>query len=503
VKVRKEIGDAVDVRQRNLRTARESLQLIGRQITVLALNLPQVIEDQTVIISAEPPDHCTEGQPSSIVRGNMRLAVWLVLGSGLLSAQNVEPPKYTGPGSCASPSCHGGVQVRTTSSVQQNEYSTWVVKDKHAHAFAVLTNPVATRMAKILAIEKPDSAPKCLTCHALSVPEADRARTFDSTDGVSCESCHGPASNWLGPHTTKGWTHERSVAAGMHDLREPVRRAENCLTCHLGTADKAVDHEMIAAGHPDLYFELASFTAAMPRHWVEHAANDRAKEDPFADVRMLAAGQAVQLREQLQRVARNAQGSAWPEFADLDCFACHHSLTNAENSWRQELGYAGRRAGNPPWNLSRYAVLRQIVNETDREAGRRLETDVEKLYAIMSGGSPDRSQAAAQARVTAETAGRLAQQIAAAPFDQARTQRLLQAIARDGDYISRQGERAAEQATMVLQSLYLAYASQAHAANDAPIRAALKGLFQQVENPSAYNAPKFAEQMRVLTQVLP
>jgi hypothetical protein len=449
----------------------------------------------------------------------MRLGILLPLWSGLLLAQAAETPKYTGPGSCASPSCHGGVQVRSDTSVQQNEYSTWVVKDKHAHAFAVLTNPVATRMAKILGPDrlgsaKAEAAPKCLACHALSVPEADRARTFDSTDGVSCESCHGPASNWLGPHTTKGWTHERSIAAGMRDLRDPVRRAENCLTCHLGTSEKAVDHEMIAAGHPDLYFELASFTAAMPRHWNEHASNDRTqagltREDPFAEVRMLAAGQAVQMREQLQRVARDAQskaqGTTWPEFADLDCFACHHSLTNAENSWRQEQGYAGRRAGSPPWNLSRYAVLRQIVNEMDRESGRRLETEVDKLYAIMSSGNPDRNQAAAQARATAETVSRLAQQIAASSFDQARTQRLLQAIARDGDYISRQGERAAEQAAMALQSLYLAYASQAQAqaANDAQIRAALKTLFQQVENPSAYNAPRFAEQMLALSKVLP
>src|SRR6185503_8483157 len=280
-------------------------------------------------------------------------------------------------------------------------------------AFAVLTNPVAVRMAKILGIERADTAPKCLACHALTVPEADRARTFDSTDGVSCESCHGPASNWLGPHTTKGWTHERSMAAGMRDLRDPVRRAENCLTCHLGTAEKAVDHEMIAAGHPDLYFELASFTAAMPRHWKDDGKDDAA----LGDVRMLAAGQAVQLREQLQRVARNTQvnpqGNSWPEFADLDCFACHHSLTNAENSWRQDQGYAGRKAGNPPWNLSRYAVLRQIANEIDREGGRRLETEVDKLYAIMSSGNPDRNQASAQARSTAETAGRLAQQVAA------------------------------------------------------------------------------------------
>ena len=425
----------------------------------------------------------------------MRLAVSLVLGSVVVLAQTAESPKYTGPGSCASPSCHGGVQVRTTTSVQQNEYSTWVVKDKHAHAFAVLTNPIATRMAKILGIDKADAAPKCLGCHALSVPEADRARTFDSTDGVSCESCHGPASNWLGPHTTKGWTHERSVAAGMRDLRDPVRRAENCLACHLGTAEKTVDHEMIAAGHPDLYFELASFTAAMPRHWKP--------EEPSADVRMLAVGQAVQFREQLRRVARNAQGNSWPEFADLDCFACHHSLTNAENSWRQQQGYPGRSAGSPPWNLSRYAVLRPIVTEMDREGGRRLEPEVDKLSAIMSTVNPDRTKAAAQARATGDAADRMVQQIAAMSFDQARTLRLLQSIARDDDTIPSQGERAAEQATMVLQSLYLAYSSQAHPTNDAQIRSALKALFQQIENPSAYNAPKFAEQMRALSKVLP
>ena len=422
-----------------------------------------------------------------------------VLGWGMLLAQTLllaqDPPKYTGPGSCASPSCHGGVQVRTNASVQQNEYSTWVFKDKHAHAFAVLTNPVATRMAKILGVERADTAPKCLACHALNPTDADRARTFDSTDGVSCESCHGPASNWLGPHTTKGWTHERSIAAGMRDLRDPVRRAENCLTCHLGSADKTVDHEMIAAGHPDLYFELASFTAAMPRHWKE--------EEVWSDVRMLVVGQAVQLREQLQRVARNTQGNAWPEFGDLDCFACHHSLTTAEQSWRQAQGYAGRRPGNPPWNMSRYAVLRQIVNEIDRESGRRLDTEVGKLYGIVTAGNPDRNQAAAQARITAETAGRLAQQIAAASFDQVRTQRLLQAIARDGDATSRQGERAAEQAAMALQSLYLAYASQARPATDPQIRVAIKALFQQVENPSAYNGPKFAEAMRTLSGVLP
>ena len=56
---------------------------------------------------------------------------------------------------------------------------------------------------------------------------------------------------------------------------------------------------------------------------------------------------------------------------------------------------------------------------------------------------------------------------------------------------------------MALQSLYLAYASQTRATNDTQIRAALRALFQQVENPSSYNAPKFADQMRALGTLLP
>ena len=104
----------------------------------------------------------------------------------------------------------------------------------------------------------PDTAPKCLACHALDVPGGQRARTFDLTDGVSCENCHGPASNWLGPHTTRGLD-ARKIASQPGCATRAIwcSAAENCLTCHLGTAEKTVDHEMIAAGHPDLYFELA------------------------------------------------------------------------------------------------------------------------------------------------------------------------------------------------------------------------------------------------------
>src|SRR5258708_33531508 len=64
-----------------------------------------------------------------------------------------DPMKYTGPGSCAAPACHGGVQQRTETAVLQNEYSTWLLLDKHAHAFEVLRNDVGRQMGQILGLK--------------------------------------------------------------------------------------------------------------------------------------------------------------------------------------------------------------------------------------------------------------------------------------------------------------------------------------------------------------
>jgi len=175
--------------------------------------------------------------------------------AALPAARAADPPsetsKYTGPGSCSSTSCHGSVKPRADSRIFQDEYSIWVVKDKHAKAYEALTGPVGERMGRILGLGKSERAAKCLACHALDVPADARAKTFELNEGVTCESCHGPSSAWLGPHTTHGWTHEQSVAAGMYDTRNLIRRAEKCLSCHLGTQERFVDHEMIAAGHPE------------------------------------------------------------------------------------------------------------------------------------------------------------------------------------------------------------------------------------------------------------
>jgi hypothetical protein len=426
-----------------------------------------------------------------IILGGLAANLWL------FAADVPMASKYTGPGSCSSPSCHGGVQERSQSSVLQNEYSTWVVRDKHARAFASLTNPVGMRIAKNLGLAKPDTTARCLACHALDIPVEQRARTFDLSDGVGCENCHGPASLWLGSHATRNWTYDKSLALGMYNTRDLIQRSEKCLSCHLGTPDKTVDHELIAAGHPDLYFELDSFMSVMPPHWNE------VDKDPWLGVRSLSVGQAVQLREQLKRVARETSSGIWPEYSELDCFACHHNLTATTDSWRQERGYAGRRPGNPPWSLSRYVVLRRIAEEIDPTAGQQLKSEVDKVYSLVSAPGSDRTQIAAQASSAAEITDRLARRASALKYDQAMSLRLMKGIAGDADLIAEQGERSAEQATMALDSLFIAYTKNVPLARDQQIRAAIHTLFQQLEDPSAYNALKFAREMKNLSSLLP
>jgi Cytochrome c554 and c-prime len=444
----------------------------------------------------------------------LAFAAMLLVSSAAASTANDsnEPVKYIGPGSCAATSCHGSVKPVAGSRVLQNEYSTWILQDKHSRAYQALTGEIGERMARILKLNaKAEDSPKCLACHALYTTPEQRGRPFEISEGVSCESCHGPASAWLGPHTTHDWPHEKSVALGMRDTRNVIRRADLCLECHLGTKEKFVDHEMIAAGHPDLYFELDSFSAVMPRHWrvPRESTPGKPVEDPaWAGVRDWATGQAVQLRASMDRLAwrannqRGDKADVWPEYAELSCFACHHALGPAKDSWRQEHGYEGRRPGDPPWNASRYAVFRHFAKQIDSASAQELDRHMLTVSTEMSKPNPDRTVVANAALAAAPLAQRIADRLATMQYDQAITLRMWQRITDDAENIAVSDERAAEQAAMALDSLYIAYSKEAKPANDAEVRAAINGLFPQLENPSAYNADQFASALRRLRPLL-
>ncbi|MGC8550156.1 MAG: multiheme c-type cytochrome [Acidobacteriaceae bacterium] len=428
------------------------------------------------------------GQSMSQSGGDAALAQKLATESYAMSA------KYVGPGSCAASSCHGGIQARNTTKVLQNEYSTWIVQDRHSRAYAALLEPRSARMAKILKIGPPQKAQECLVCHALDVPKGQMARPIDLSDGVSCESCHGPASEWLGPHVQMDASYSDMVKLGLIDNRNLVVRAKNCLTCHLGSPTQEVTHEMLAAGHPDLTFELDSFQSIEPPHWVEWAqGKNKPGVDSLYGVRIWSVGQIVQLRESLLKLTRDVNSNHWPEYTDMNCFSCHHSLTSSKNSWRQAVGYSGRRPGNPSYNMSRYIVFEHFLDEIDPSGAAKLKQDMATVYTQASELNPDRATLVQNANIAAADAKSLESEVNDAVYTHQRTMDLLESISGDGQAISLQGERSAEQAAMALDSLYIADTKNGHP--NPAVRSSIDAMYKMLSNPSAYNAPMFAAQM--------
>jgi hypothetical protein len=398
--------------------------------------------------------------------------------------------QYVGPGSCSAVACHGAVRPAVSAGILQTEYSTWVAMDRHARAAEVLGNVLSQRMARLLGIGNPQQAQKCLACHSLDVPAAARGSSF-LTEGVSCEGCHGPASGWLGYHVTREAAHEESVKRGMYDTKDVVKRTEKCLTCHLGTSEKGVDHEMIAAGHPDLVFELEAFSAAMPRHWKDGIGADASKP-----VRTFAVGQLVHFRASLDRLGRRIKGPAWPEYAELDCFACHHSLTRPEDSWRQAQGYERRaRPGLPPLQVSRYVTARRVLAAWDAEGAAELDSVMDRLQIEASRLTAKPGAVVPlidQARTIVERAVTRVLSSAATPE---MAGAILRGIFADTPQIAERGERAAEQAAMAAEVLATAIV-KARKQDPAALRPAFTELFKQFESPSAYEPSRFIAAMK-------
>src|SRR5204863_6567044 len=133
----------------------------------------------------------------------------------------------------------------------------------------------------------------------------------------------------------------------------------------------------------------------------------------------------------------------WPQYSELSCFACHHALGPAKDSWRQEHGYAGRRPGDPAWNASRYAVFRLLAKQMDTANAQELDRQMLLVSDGMSKLNPDRNTVAAAASAAAPLAQRIAERLATMQYDQAIALRMLQRIPDDAENIALSDERAA------------------------------------------------------------
>jgi hypothetical protein len=344
-------------------------------------------------------------------------------------------PMYFGVAACNNKGCHGGEPPAKWIKDKDLlcrcvEAMDWDKKDKHADAYRVLTGPRGQQMARILGYDV-TKADACLACHGVIIKDerlltASKENQFKIEEGVNCVACHGAYEEWVGRHgvlvTARKWRplsrEEKEDKGGMRNLWDPIKRAELCVSCHVGSIKerKFVTHDMYAAGHPPLPgFEAAAFSDQMPRHWQYLQEKSKAIKEELGykpgeqeQAKLILIGAAVALRETMDLLEQQAKKCREAkedddralDLANFDCYACHHDLKAP--SWRQKRGYAGKpgRILMRPWSTE---LIKLAVEATPPAPAKSLEVfdkllkEVNGAFTAQPFGDPKKIEPAAAA----------------------------------------------------------------------------------------------------------
>jgi hypothetical protein len=280
--------------------------------------------------------------------------------------------QHLGPATCASSVCHGRANADDGTNVMQHEYRVWTREDPHSRAYTTLLSETSKLMARRLGIGEAHEAKACLDCHADNVPPERRGEQFQLTDGVGCEACHGGAGEWIRSHAEAGAKHADNLAKGLFPTPDPAQRARLCLSCHLGSEEKYAGHDMMAAGHPRLTFELAAFTANQPAHFVIDADYIERKGD-VSTATIWAQGLVASLRAQLDllRSPRFDGHGLFPELGFFDCHSCHHPMDDVR--WTPLALHSGMPVGAVRLNDGNLVLAVALAQALDAKRGAELE----------------------------------------------------------------------------------------------------------------------------------
>jgi hypothetical protein len=145
-------------------------------------------------------------------------AVGSLLAGSPGGADAPEQPAYVGLKKCKT--CHG-------KELYGDQVSPWR-EGEHAGAFESLASDKAIEYARGRDIAgPPQEADECLECHVTGHGVDARLIKYDlkASDGVQCESCHGPGSDYRKRSIMSD--RDESIANGMIPLSTEV-----CETCH-------------------------------------------------------------------------------------------------------------------------------------------------------------------------------------------------------------------------------------------------------------------------------
>jgi hypothetical protein len=232
------------------------------------------------------------------IAGVLALAVMAALVLPNFEARSIEKAVAVGANACAE--CH------------TKETAIWKNTRHHQTFRDMPRSKEARRIAGKLSIKRIKAAPLCLRCHFTSQKKRSRTRV---TAGISCESCHGAAQNWIKLHSefsgkpnkkaetaaeaAQRW--KQSVAHGMIRKDDMYGVAKNCYGCHVVPNEELVNVGGHPAGSP---FELVSWSQGQVRHNVWY---NNGKQNALASTKrrrlMYLVGLTVELETALRAIA--------------------------------------------------------------------------------------------------------------------------------------------------------------------------------------------------------
>lgn len=393
--------------------------------------------------------------------------------------------KHLGVASCASSQCHGAVKKYEDSNIRRNEYRTWSREDAHARAYSVLRTKVSKDMARKLGLKNAHEAKVCLDCHTDNVDPILRGKKFRLSDGVGCEACHGGSENWIKSHTEKGATHEDNVSKGLFPSEVPVRRAELCLSCHFGGRNKFATHELMAAGHPRLSFELDTFTLTQTHYDIDE---DYLRRKTFpGNVETWANGVAQTARQNLEVINNIAfhEPGVFPEIALFDCHACHHTMN--DQRWKRRTTTGSLPPGAIRLNDSAFVMLYIISLHVSPDDSQNMLQAIRSIHRSTLVGSGAMTTAT-------QTLKGVVDRIQNVVIDFNFGQKLIRGIRKSILDFGSKGEfrdySGAEQATMAIDLLTFALGE------DVSLKNQLDRLYSVLENESRFSPSEFEKAVR-------
>ncbi len=162
--------------------------------------------------------------------------------SGLLPFAYAADHGYVGESKCED--CHDAeheaLNIIGPKGTKTDPVTVWNA-DPHHKAFDNLTNEWGKQAAKKATVDDPQAeGSMCLKCHATGVGGVNPP---DTSEGVSCETCHGPAADWAaeekhGEIDDSAAKMQAAVALGLIDVRKMDVRENNCRNCHVKDVSK-------------------------------------------------------------------------------------------------------------------------------------------------------------------------------------------------------------------------------------------------------------------------